>query len=405
MTPLLRKFLGLHWILFASMILMAAMGIYSIYGAVHFRPEPGIANQWNTQIRWALIGIVVFFGAALVDYKWIRWACLPLYVAGLGLLVLQGLKGKDTHGQVISINIGGVSVQAAQLAVMATILLLGVLLGEAHKYIPWLRHYLVRFMAAGLVFAVPFALVVKQGDLGTALVMIPIVAVMLLVGNIPFRCLVAVALIGLTILPPVFYFKLKDYQRARIQVPIDMLMGREVDVKGDGYAATNLQIGIGSAGWEGKGTDPNNLPPGQKSMLQLGLTSKSTAHTDYIFGSAAESFGFRGAAIMIIGFLFMLTMCIMVSFFARDQAGRLVVAGIVGLFFAHIFEHVGMNIGIMPITGIPLPLISYGGTFMVVNFFLLGLVQSVWVHRNAMIEEAKAKAKPKAKVVAARALR
>src|SRR5690606_37353571 len=121
--------------------------------------------------------------------------------------------------QVISINIGGVSVQAAQLAVMATILLLGVLLGEAHKYIPWLRHYLVRFLAAGLVFAVPFALVVKQGDLGTALVMIPIVAVMLLVGNIPFRCLVAVALIGLTILPPVFYFKLKDYQRARIQVP------------------------------------------------------------------------------------------------------------------------------------------------------------------------------------------
>ncbi|MES2708844.1 MAG: FtsW/RodA/SpoVE family cell cycle protein [Verrucomicrobiota bacterium] len=395
MTPLFRKFLGLHWILFASMVLMVAMGIYSIYAAVHFRTDSSaIASQWNTQIRWVLIGTLFFFGAALVDYKWIRWACLPLYLAGLGLLAVQGLKGKDTHDQIINMTIGGVSIQAAQLAITGTILLLGVLLGEAHKYIPWLRHYLVRFITAGLVFAVPFAMVVKQGDLGSALVMIPIVAVMLLVGNIPFRCLIAVTLLGLTALPPIYFFKLKDYQQARIQVTIDLLMGRQVDVKGEGYAATNLLIGIGSAGWDGKGTDPKNLPPGQKSMLQLGLTSKKTAHTDYIFGSAAESFGFRGGSIMIIGFIFLLTMCLMVSFFARDQLGRLVVVGIVGLLFAHIFEHIGMNIGLMPITGIPLPLISYGGTFMVMNLFLFGLVQSVWVHRNAMVEEARAKANP-----------
>ena len=394
MTPLFRKFLGLHWILFAAMVVMVAMGIYSIYAAVHFRTEAAFSTRWNDQIRWVLIGSVFFFAASLIDYKWVRWASLPLYLAGLGLLVLQGMKGKDVYGQTLSLNLGGVSFQASQFAITAMILLLAVVLGEAHKYIPWLKHYMVRFLAAGMIFAGPFLLVVKQGDLGSAMVMVPIVAAMLLVGNIPFRCLIAVSLIGLIIMPPVYFFALKPYQRDRIQVTIDLLTNRPVDTKGAGWNLTNLLIAVGSAGWDGKGLDAREMPPGQKSMLQLGLTSKSTAHTDFIYASSAESFGFRGAAIMIIGFVFILTMALMISFFSRDQLGRLIAVGIIALLFAHIFEHIGMNIGILPITGIPLPLISYGGTFMVMNLFLFGLIQSVWVHRNAMVEEEKAKTKP-----------
>lgn len=396
MTPLFRKFLGLHWILFVAMLAMTTLGIYSIYAAVHFRPEAAFASRWNDQIRWVLIGAVFFFSASLIDYKWVRWASLPLYLAGLGLLVLQGMKGEDTFGQKLSLSIAGVSFQAAQFAITSMILLLAVVLGEAHKYIPWLKHYMVRFLVAGLIFAGPFLMVVKQGDLGSAMVMVPIVAAMLLVGNIPFRCLIAVTLIGLIVMPPVYFFALKPYQRDRIQVTIDMLTNRPVDTKGNAYIATNLQVAVGSAGWEGKGLDPRELPPGQKSMLQLGLTSKTTAHTDFIYATAAETFGFRGGAIMIIGFVFILTMALMISFFSRDQLGRLITVGIIALLFAHIFEHTGMNIGILPITGIPLPLISYGGTFMVMVLFLFGLIQSVWVHRNAMVEEEKAKAKSKA---------
>jgi rod shape determining protein RodA len=393
-TPLFRKFLGLHWILFVAMVAMVAMGVYSIYAAVHFRPESAFSTRWNDQIRWVLVGSIFFFVASLIDYKWVRWASLPLYLAGLGLLVLQGMKGKDVYGQTLSLSIGGVSFQASQFAITAMILLLAVVLGEAHKYIPWLKHYMVRFLAAGMIFAGPFLLVVKQGDLGSAMVMVPIVAAMLLVGNIPFRCLIAVTLIGLIIMPPVYFFALKPYQRARIQVTIDLLTNRPVDTQGDGWNLSNLLKAVGSAGFEGKGLHTKDLPAGQKSMLQLGLTSKTTAHTDFIFASAAESFGFRGGAVMIIGFIFILTMSLMISFFSRDQLGRLIAVGIIALLFAHIFEHIGMNIGILPITGIPLPLISYGGTFMVMNLFLFGLIQSVWVHRNAMIEEEKAKAKP-----------
>ena len=394
MTPLFRKFLGLHWILFVAIVIMVGMGVYSVYAAVHFRPEVAFSSRWSDQIRWVLIGAVFFFATSLIDYKWVRWASVPVYLAGLGLLVLQGLKGKDVYGQTLSLTIGGVSFQAAQFAITATIILLAVMLGEGHKYMPWLKHYMVRFLLAGLIFGAPFMLVVKQGDLGSAMVMVPIVAAMLLVGNIPFRCLIAVSLIGLIVMPPVYFFALKPYQRSRIQVTVDLMMNRPVDVKGDGYSLTNLLKAVGSAGFEGKGLNASELPAGQKSMLQLGLTSKSTAHTDFIFTSAAESFGFRGGAVMIIGFIFILNMSFMIAFFSRDQLGRLLTVGIIALLFAHIFEHIGMNIGILPITGIPLPLISYGGTFMVMNLFLFGLIQSVWVHRNAMIGEDKAKAKP-----------
>lgn len=371
---------------------MVGMGIYSIYAAVHFRPEAAFSTRWNDQIRWVLIGSVFFFAASLVDYKWVRWASIPLYFVGLALLVLLELKGEDTFGQKLTLYIAGVSFQPSQFAITATILLLAVVLGEAHKYIPWLRHYMIRFLVAGIIFALPFLLVVKLGDLGSAMVLVPIAAAMLLVGNIPFRCLIAVSLLGLIIMPPVYFFALKPYQRDRIQVTIDLLTNRPVDTRGAGWNLNNLLIAVGSSGWEGKGLNAKDLPPGQKSMLQLGLTSKSTAHTDFIYASAAETFGFRGAAIMIIGFVFILTMALMIAFFSRDQLGRLITVGIIALLFAHIFEHIGMNIGILPITGIPLPLISYGGTFMVMNLFLFGLIQSVWVHRNAMIEEEKAKA-------------
>lgn len=389
MTPLFRKFLGLHWILFVALIAMIVMGVFSIYAAVHFREEPGINQQWNTQIRWAVLGLIPFFAASLIDYKWIRWACLPLYILGNGLLLLQSFKGEEVYGQTLSLRIGGISFQASQFAVASTILLLAFLLSEAHKVVPWLRHYLVRFVVAGIVFAIPFLLMIQQKDLGTAMVMLPIMGAMLLVGNIPFRCLIVVLLLGLIAAPPVFVFKLKRYQQDRILNPIDLFLNRPVDRVGSAWNLYNALTGIGSAGWSGKGLSPGSEPGAPKSMLQLGLTSPNTAHTDFIFASASETYGFRGGVAIIIGFFFILIMCLTIAFFSRDQLGKLLVVGVVGQIFAHVFEHIGMNLGITPITGIPLPLISYGGTFLLINMSLFGLVQSVWVHRSIPVEEAK----------------
>ena len=390
MTPLFRKFLGMHWILFGTMVALLAVGIYSIYAAVHFRDGDlsFLANKWREQINWALIGSIAFFPAALIDYKWLRWGAVGMYLMGLGMVGALFKFGIEVHGQPIALRMPGVGqFQPAQFAIASTILLMAVVLGEAHKLIPWMRHYLVRFLVSGAVFGIPFLMVLKLGDLGSAMVMVPVAVVMMVVGAIPFRCLIAVALIALTVIPPVYFFGLKPYQRDRITVTIDMLAGREVDVKKEGYALDNLLKAVGSAGWQGKGCDPATQEANLPNLTMLGLVPKLTAHDDFIFTVVCESFGFRGAALMVGGFVFLLMMCLTVAFFARDALGRLIGAGVIGLLFSHTFEHMGMNIGLLPITGIPLPLISYGGTFLVMNLFLMGLVQSVWVHRNTVIDE------------------
>ena len=394
MTPLFRKFLGMHWILVAAMAILLASGVYAIYAAVHFRDgdHAELTHLWHRQINWILIGTVAFFAAALVDYKWVKWGAVIMYVAGLVLLAALAKFGVEVHGQKLNLRLPGVGeFQPAQLAIVATILLMAVVLGESHKLFPWMRHYLVRFLVSGAIFGVPFLLMLKQGDLGSAMVIVPVAVVMLVVGNIPFRCLIAAALVGLTILPPVYFFGLKDYQRQRIDVTLDLLQGKEVNIQKEGYSLTNILIAVGSAGWEGKGTDLKNLPPGQKNMLQLNLLPPTVSHSDHVYAVVCETFGFRGAAALLALFLFLLIMCFTVAFFARDSLGRLIVAGIIALLFAHIFEHVGMNIGLLPITGIPLPFISYGGTFLILIMFLMGLMQSVWVHRNKMLEEEAAR--------------
>jgi rod shape determining protein RodA len=389
MTPLFRKLLGMHWLLLLTMLLITAGGIYGIYAAVHFRDGDlvGLKRLWYQQMTIGLFGLVVYFAAGLIDYKWIKWGGVIAYVVGLVLLVLLFRAEKDTYGQKISLTLGPVTFQPAQIAISGSIMLIAMLLGEAHKFIPWMRHYFVRFVVGGIVFAIPFMLILKLGDLGSAMVMVPVVACMFLVASIPFRCLIATMLLGLTVIPPVYFFVLKPYQRDRVAVTLDMLAGKEVDVKGRAYAANHVQIAIGSAGYEGKGLDEKDLPPNQKNMTQLNLVPFKTAHNDFIFAVICEAFGFRGAAALIAAFSFMLALALMVAFFARDALGRLLATGIIALVFAHTFEHIGMNMGLLPITGIPLPLVSYGGTFLLITMFLLGLLQSVWVHRGAMAEE------------------
>ena len=227
----------------------------------------------------------------------------------------------------------------------------------------------------------------KQGDLGSAMVIVPVAVVMLVMGNIPFRCIIASALVGLTVIPPVYFFALKPYQRARIDVTYDILQEKQVNIQGDAWALWNNLIAVGSAGWTGKGMDAKDLPAGSINLTQKRLVPSETSHNDFIFVVAGETFGFRGGAALIGGFLFLFVMCLTVAFFARDPLGRLIVCGVVALLFTHVFEHVGMNIGLLPITGIPLPFISYGGTFLIMNLGLMGLMQSVWVHRNKALEE------------------
>lgn len=375
MTPLFRKFLGLNWMLFANIVALAIFGIFAIYSACWTRDDLGLATKWRDQVYFMLIGLVFFFVTSLVDYRWIRYLGIPFYIGALGLVVYTTFFGPLINETRAWLDLGFIRLQPSQLAIAGGIITLALALSTLHRIHPIFRSPFVRLFITAIISGIPFLFVLKQGDFGSAIVWVPVVGAMVLVGNIPIRYLVVIVLVVTMFLPFAFFFGLKDYQKKRITTQIEMLQGKKVNILAEAYSAYNNLLAIGSGGWSGKGFK------NPETVNNKGFISPDTAINDFIFPVLAEEHGFRGSLLMLGGFLLLLLQCIYVAFYSRDLMGRLLVAGIVGLLFAHIYQNVGMNLLIMPITGIPLPLISYGGTFTVVILFLLGLVQSVWVHR------------------------
>ncbi|MEX2580935.1 MAG: FtsW/RodA/SpoVE family cell cycle protein [Verrucomicrobiales bacterium] len=375
MTPYLRKFIGINWLLFANMVALLIFGVFAVYSACWMREDQNLAAKWRDQVYWILLGLVFFFLAALVDYRWIKRLGIPFYVIATGMLIYTAYYGTELNATRAWLDVGPVRLQPSQLAIAGGIIALALVLCTMHRLHPVLRNPFLRLAVTAVVAVVPFLFVLYQGDFGSAIVWIPVYGAMIFVGNIPFRYLVVIILSVTMFLPFAFFFGLQDYQKQRITVQIDMLQGKKVDVQNEAYSAYNNLLAIGSGGWSGKGfKNPETI--NNKKFI-----SPDTAINDFIFAVLAEEHGFRGSLLMLGGFMLLLLQCVYVAFYSRDMMGRLLVVGVVGLIFAHLFQNVGMNLLIMPITGIPLPFISYGGTFMVVTLFLMGLVQSVWVHR------------------------
>jgi len=376
MTPLFRKLLGMNWLLVVNMYALIAFGIVAIYAAGWSKEEPALVTAWNRQIIWVVIGTVLFFATSLIDYQWVKWGAVPIYVAGIAMSALALVSGNSVHGHESWLELGPIRFQPSQIAVAGTILVVGLLLGHLQTVHPWFRNPFLKLGLGGLVCAIPFAIVLIQGDFGSAMVFLPVAGAMILVGSIPFRYITVVALLGLSILPWAYFFGLKPHQQKRITVFADMLMGKPVDTQGDAYAAHYIIQAVGSGGLTGKGF------LAEKSINNLGFIPKRTAINDFIFAVVAEEWGFYVTAALLGAFAFQLIQGLFTAFHSRDSLGRLLCAGVVALFFAHVFQHVGMNLLIMPITGIPLPFLSYGGTFLLICMFLCGIVQSIWVHRS-----------------------
>ncbi|MFV1993961.1 MAG: FtsW/RodA/SpoVE family cell cycle protein [Verrucomicrobiales bacterium] len=370
----------MNWVLVLTMFCLLVFGVFSIYGASWTRESEYLRNSWNRQIVWIAVGTGVFFVTALIDYRWVNWGAIPLYLGSLALLIALLFLGVEKSGARSWLDIGGFSLQPSQPAITSGILLLALVLSRLQSMHRFFRHPFVRLLACGLIFVPPFLLVLKEPDIGSAAVWLPVVGAMLLVGSIPFRYLIVITLAGTMVVPVTYFFVLKSYQKARIDTYLDMLMGRPFDEQGAGWVPRHCMIAIGSGGWEGKGFRT-------RSSVSNTWLPEDVVINDFIFATIAEEQGFRGAMILLSGQALLLLQCIFVAFYARDQFGRLICVGVITLIFTHVFMNAGMNILLVPITGLPLPLISYGGTFVLVIMFLLGLVQSVWVHRDAAIAE------------------
>lgn len=379
MTPLFRKILGLNWVLLLTMYGLLVFGVFAIESAARHLPRGGEFYA-GRQRMWILVGSAVYVAASLVDYRWIRWLGIPLYAVGLGLMGVAMVRGSEVH----QISLGGsVVFQPSQIGIAAGIVLISSLLqdlGRLHRWfrLPWFKIGLI-----GALAGLPFLMVVKMNDMGSAIVWLPVALVMVVIAGVPYRHLLFLGLIGIGLVAPLYYIALPQFSERgteRIHLYLDMLNRREVDISGDAYGPYYVSMAVGKAGWTGVGW---KATAARGSLHDKGFISKLTAHNDYIFAVIAEEQGFRGSLLLVTAFALLLVTCLFVAVYARDMSGRLLVTGVVALFFAHIFENIGMCVLLTPVTGIPLPLVSYSGTFVVMCMFLLGLVQSVWVHRNA----------------------
>ncbi len=388
MTPFLRKILGMNWVFVLVMYGLLIFGVFMIESAARHLPiSKGALEQFGSagayfaskQKTFIFIGSVAYFAAAFVDYRWIRWLGIPFYLVSLGLMGMAMMANDDVHQLTLP---GGLTFQPAQLGITAGILLIAWLVQDLPKLHHTLGAPFVRIGVIGLVAAIPFLMVMKMGDMGSALVWIPVAIVALIIGGIPFRYLTCMAFIGAGVVPLLYFVALplvSERGPERIDTWLRMMQGREVDIKGTAYSPYYVSMAVGKAGWKGTGYKAT-IESG--SLLAKGFGSKTTAHNDYIFGVIAEELGFRGSLLLLTAFALLLIQGLFIAFYSRDISGRLIACLVIALFFAHIFESIGMCVLIMPVTGIPLPLISYSGTFVVICMFLLGLVQSVWVHRN-----------------------
>ena len=378
----------MNWVFVLVMYGLLIFGVFMIESAArHLTVSSTVLGQFGSagayfaskQKTFILLGTIAYFGAAFIDYRWIRWLGIPFYLASLGLMVVAMVQNDDVYQLKLP---GGLLFQPAQLGITSGILMIAWLVQDLPRLHRFFAAPFVRIAIIGVVAAIPFLMVMKMGDMGSALVWIPVAVVALLIGGIPFRYLSCMTFLGLGMLPLLYFVALPLVSKRgpeRIDVWLRMMNNKEVDILGDAYSPYYVSMAVGKAGWKGVGY---KAPKESGSLLAKGFGSKTTAHNDYIFGVIGEELGFRGSLLLLTAFALLLIQGLFIAFYSRDLTGRLLVCLVVALFFAHIFESIGMCVLIMPVTGIPLPLISYSGTFVVICMFLLGLVQSVWIHRN-----------------------
>ena len=367
-----RLFLAQDWLAILLAAGLLATGLTFIYSASWRGADTGIVGSWfSRQIWWAALGAGIALMLAAADYRfWIRHA----WWIFLGSLVLLGLvlaMGMKVYGAYRWLDLFGIPVQPSEFAKVALVLVLARVLGGGA-----LAPRSFGNVAVTLVLtALPFLLILVEPDLGTAAVLLPTAVCMLFAAGAPLWCFLTLALLGAgglaVVLSPLARFVLTGYQQERIATFLEP--GR--DPLGSGWNALQAAIAVGSGGFSGKG-----FLNGTQSAL--GFLPRTVSPTDFIFPVIAEETGFIGAGLLLLAFAALLSCYLRTAAAARDPAGSLLATGIASLLFFHVFVNIGMTIGLLPVTGLPLPFVSSGGSFMVSTLAGFGLVQSIHVRRN-----------------------
>ncbi len=383
----LRLLARMNWLLTSSTLALVAIGILFVYSAAFLRDANGHrVILYERQIRFAALGGAAYLILAVTDYRRLRLGSGWFYAGVLALLVLVLVVGVRISGARRWLPLLGMTLQPAEMAKVAVVLSLARFLGCAGP--PGGGH---RLLGVAFVILPPVTLIVLQPDLGTAAVMFPVAWGMAFAAGLRLRWLMAPVAAGLLMVAFIFgalvlperlgaepetsrriaaMTGLREYQRERLLV----FVYPDRDPLNSGWSKRQSQIAIGSGGLNGKG-----FLKGTQNIL--GFLPRSVSPTDFIFSVIAEETGFRGAAAVLALFAVMIVGIGQAALRARDRFGRLLCVGSLLMLFVHLYVNIGMTIGMMPVTGLPLPLVSYGGSFMLGTMMLLGMVQSVYIRR------------------------
>lgn len=343
------KFFRLDWFLFLPSLILLSLGFVMI---VSTSPELSIQSA-----VYILLGIIVFFIIKEIDYRIYKPLALPLLLGGIGFIILAYLFGETTRGAVRWINFGSFVIQPSELLKPILIIFSANFFSQDETLT---NKKILKFLA---IIAIPLILVFKQPDLGNTIVYLFIFASIILASGLRRRIILLGMMIFAGVLP-IFWHFLKDYQKQRVQV----FLNPNQDPLGAGYNAIQAEIAVGSGQILGRG-----LGRGTQSHLNF----LPEFHTDFVFATLSEELGFLGGVIILVAFGALSWRVIGVGEKSQDRFAYLICTGIVVQIMIQVFTNIGMNIGLVPITGITLPLVSYGGSSIVATMAALGIVANI----------------------------
>ena len=360
-----RQILQVDFLQLIPMLFLLGLGLFYIYSTG--QQVGGNPDIWKRQLFYVILGLSIWLFLAYVDYKiWAQWT-IVIYSVGVIALILVLLFGVERYGAKRWFSLFGLfSVQPSEFAKIATLILSAWVLSIRNFNLHNLKH----LSGFALITAIPFLLIYKEPDLGSSLIFLPIAAAMLFVGRVRWKWIL-ISIVTVMIMIPSIYPFLRGYQKERILVFLDPAR----DPSNKGWNSRQSQLAVGSGGLYGKGI-------GNGTQSTLGFLPKTVSNSDFIFSVIAEETGFVGSAMVLLSYLLIILSAFRTAAIARDDFGKYLAVGIGVLIFIHSSVNIGMTIRMMPVTGLPLPLVSLGGSFIISTMIALGLLQSIYIRAH-----------------------
>ena len=361
---------NIEWGILVCTILLIIIGVIALFSST----QNSNYDELKKQIMWLIISVPVMIAVILIDYEFFAKISPVLY--GISLLLLIGvLFTEPINGATSWYSIGPFTIQPAEFAKIAVVLFTADVIVKIQKKG---KTEMNRFLKLGLIIltvAVPVLLIIKQPDYGTALAFLFALIYMLFVAGVDKKYIITSILLVVIIIPVAYFFILPEHAKTRI----DVYLNPDLDPRGAGYNIIQSKLAIGAGQIFGMGLLKGN-------QTQLGYLYPKT--TDFIFAVIGEEMGFIVAGAVIILYVVLITKAIYVAKTAKNDIGSYIAAGIAGIFFFHMVENIGMTMGLLPITGIPLPFVSYGGSSMLTNCILIAILLNISGRRQkAMFRE------------------